>query len=265
LRDVRPEKVRGFDEVKSALAKQYVDSERERVYSEVSGKLTDAIYQDPTSLAAAAKDLGLEVQKAPLFARTGGAGIAANPGVVKAAFSGAVLTEAIRRSIELGPNHIVLIRVDQHEKSVPKTWTRCTSDSQEARRAATGAAGARPACCSNACRRRDAEQIAEPLKAKVTEKDIGRNAANLDQALVAEAFVAAAAGRRRRTAGSRWPAMPTRWCRSMPSKTPIRQARREITRSGATSLPRHGQRCRARLRRHSSQGAKIKIAEDRLQ
>ena len=90
LRDVRPEKVRSFEEVKTELAKQYVDSERDRVYSEVSGKLTDAIYQDPTALASAAKELGLEVQKAPLFARTGGTGIAANPAVVKAAFSGAV-------------------------------------------------------------------------------------------------------------------------------------------------------------------------------
>jgi peptidyl-prolyl cis-trans isomerase D len=93
LRDVRPEKVRGFDEVKAELTKQYLESERERIYSDLSGKLTDAIYQDPTSLAAAAKDLGLSLQKTGLFTRTGGEGIAANPAVVKAAFSNAVLTE----------------------------------------------------------------------------------------------------------------------------------------------------------------------------
>ena len=61
------------------------------------------------------------MQKTPLFTRTGGEGIAANPAVVKAAFSNAVLTEGNTSDpIELGPNHIVLIRVDQHEKSVPK-------------------------------------------------------------------------------------------------------------------------------------------------
>src|SRR4029079_6528709 len=118
LRDVRPEKVRTFEEVKTELAKQYVDSERERAYSEVSGKLTDAIYQDPTALASAAKDPGLEVQKTPLFARAGGAAIATNTAVLNTAISGAVLTEGNTSDpIELGPNHIVLIRLDQHEKA----------------------------------------------------------------------------------------------------------------------------------------------------
>jgi peptidyl-prolyl cis-trans isomerase D len=121
LRDVHPEKVRGFDEVKADLTKQYLDSERERVYSDVSGKLTDAVYQDPTSLTGAAKELNLPLQKTPLFTRAGGEGIAANPAVVKAAFSNAVLTEGNTSDpVELGPNHIVFVRVDQHEKSVPK-------------------------------------------------------------------------------------------------------------------------------------------------
>jgi len=193
LRDVRAEKVRSFDEVKADLAKQYVDSERERAYSEVSGKLTDAIYQDPTALAPAAKDLGLEVQKTPLFARTGGTGIAANPAVVKAAFSGAVLTEGNTSDpIELGPNHIVLIRVDQHEKAVPKSLDEVRDQirkrlgEQQLAQQAREQAGV---LFERLQKGETLEQIAEPLKAKVTaEKDIGRNAANLDQALVADVF-----------------------------------------------------------------------------
>ena len=193
LRDVRPEKVRPFDEVKAELAKQYVDSERERVYSDVSGKLTDAIYQDPTALATAAKDLGLEVQKTPLFARTGGTGIASNPAVVKAAFSGAVLTEGNTSDpIELGPNHIVLVRVDQHEKSVPKALDEVREQirkrlaEQQLGQQAREQAGV---LFERLQKGETLEQIAEPLKAKVTsEKDIGRTAANLDQALVAEVF-----------------------------------------------------------------------------
>jgi len=193
LRDVRPEKVRSFDEVKGELAKQYADSERERVYSEVSGKLTDAIYQDPTALAAAAKDLGLTVQKTPLFARGGGTGIAANPAVVKAAFSGAVLTEGNTSDpIELGPNHIVLIRVDQHEKSVPKpldevrdTIRKKLADQQLAQQAREQAG----VLFGRLEKGETLEQIAGPLKLKVeTQKGIGRNAANLDQPLVADVF-----------------------------------------------------------------------------
>ncbi len=40
--------------MKAELAKQYLETERERRYSDISGKLTDAIYKDP-SLEAAAK------------------------------------------------------------------------------------------------------------------------------------------------------------------------------------------------------------------
>jgi peptidyl-prolyl cis-trans isomerase D len=193
LRDVRPEKVRAFEEVKGDLAKQYLESERERVYSDVSGKLTDAVYQDPTSLTAAAKKLDLPLQKTAPFTRAGGEGIAANPAVVKAAFSNSVLVEGnTSDAIDLGPNHIVFVRVDQHEKSVPKPLDEVRD---QIRKLLTEQAIARQAreqagvLYARLEKGETLEQIAEPLKLKVeSEKDIGRNALNLDQALVAEAF-----------------------------------------------------------------------------
>jgi peptidyl-prolyl cis-trans isomerase D len=193
LRDVRPEKVRGFDEVKGDLAKQYLDSERERVYSDVSGKLTDAIYQDPTSLAPAAKALGLTVQKTGLFARTGGEGIAANPAVTKAAFSNSVLVEGNSSDpIELGPNHIVVVRVDQHEKSMPKPLDRVREDIRKKLAEQLLAKQARERADALYARLQKTESldnIADELKLKPTaEKDIGRNAANLDRKLVDEVF-----------------------------------------------------------------------------
>ncbi len=193
LRDVRPEKVRSFDEVKAELSKQYVDSERERLYSEVSGKLTDAVYQDPTALSAAAKDLGLPLQKTGLFTRAGGEGIAANPAVVKAAFSNTVLTEGNASDpIELGPNHIIIVHVDQHEKSVPKPLdqvreqiSKLLTDKQIAAQAKEQAG----VLYARVTKGETLEQIAAPLKLKVEqEKDIGRSAVNLDQTLVAEVF-----------------------------------------------------------------------------
>jgi len=193
LRDVRPEKVRPFDEVKAELSKQYVDSERERLYSETSGKLIDAVYQDPTSLAAAAKDLGLPLQKSAPFTRAGGEGIAANPAVVKAAFSNTVLTEGNASDpVELGPNHIVIVRVDQHEKSVAKPLdqvrdqiSKKLTDKQIAAQAKEQAG----VLYARLAKGETLEQIGGPLKLKVEqEKDIGRSAVNLDQVLVAEVF-----------------------------------------------------------------------------
>jgi peptidyl-prolyl cis-trans isomerase D len=193
LRDVRAEKVRPFEEVKAELAKQYVDSERERVYSDVSGKLTDAVYQDPTSLTGAAKELGLPIQKTAAFTRAGGEGIAANPAVVRAAFSNSVLTEGnTSDAIELGPNHIAFIRVDQHEKSVPKALadvreqiSKKLADQAIAKQAAEQAG----VLLGRLEKGETLDAVAAPLKLKVEQqKDIGRSAANLDQALVGEVF-----------------------------------------------------------------------------
>jgi peptidyl-prolyl cis-trans isomerase D len=193
LRDVRPEKVRSFDEVKGDLAKQYLDGERERLYSDVSGKLTDAIYQDPTSLAPAAKTLGLIVQKTGLFARTGGEGIAANPAVAKAAFSNSVLVEGNTSDpVELGTNHIVVMRVDQHEKSIPKALDQVREDIRRklAEQLLTKQARERAdALYARLQKAESLDKIAEELKLKLTdEKGIGRNTANLDRKLVDEVF-----------------------------------------------------------------------------
>ena len=193
LRDVRAEKVRGFDEVKAELAKKYLDSERERQYTDTSGKLTDAVIQDPGSLVSAAKSLGLTVQKTGLFGRTGGEGIAANPQVIKAAFSNSVLAEGNASDpVELGPNHIVILRVDEHEKPEPRPLDQVREEirqklvGQEVAKAARERADT---LLGRLGKGESLEKVAGELGAKVQdEKDIGRNAANLDRALVDAVF-----------------------------------------------------------------------------
>ncbi len=193
LRDVHPEAVRSFDEVKNDLAKKYVDEQREHEYSDISGKLTDAIYQDPSSLAPAAKTLGLDVQKTGLFARSGGTGIAANPAVIKAAFSNSVLAEGNTSDpIELGTDHIVVVRVDQHVKPEPKPLDsvreqiRATLSAQQSAKAAKERADALLARLRNG---EALDKVAAELKlAPVEEKGIGRDAANLEKPLVDAVF-----------------------------------------------------------------------------
>jgi peptidyl-prolyl cis-trans isomerase D len=75
----------------------------------------DLIYEDPTTLEAAALDLGLDVQTAGPFSRAGGEGIAADPGVVSAAFSDLVLAQgSVSDPIDLAENHMVLLRIREH-------------------------------------------------------------------------------------------------------------------------------------------------------
>src|SRR5581483_4690528 len=135
LKDVRGGQVQSFEQVRDQLAAEAEKSERESEYSDVAGKLTDLVYQDPSSLEPAAKALGLTVQTTPLFPRTGApSGIAANKAVVKAAFSDQVLAQGNSSDpIDLGTNHIVVIHVADHEPAKPKPLDHVRADILQAR------------------------------------------------------------------------------------------------------------------------------------
>lgn len=192
LRDVREGKVKPFEEVKAELAKQYMETENERRYSDLAGKLVDALGNDP-SLANAAKQFNLPLQKTALFTRAGGEGIAANPAVIKAAFAPGVLVEGnTSDAITLAPNHVVFVHLDQHEMPAQKPLEQVREEirgrlvSEQLARQAKEQADTLYALLQKG---EALEQIAAVAKAKVEqEKDIGRNAANLDGRLVAEVF-----------------------------------------------------------------------------
>ncbi len=193
LRDVRPGKTRSFDEVKPELAKEFSESERERVYNEKAGKLTDMVYQDPSSLEPAAKQLGLSVQKTALFPRQGGEGIAANPAVVKAAFSDSVLVQNNNSDpIEIGPNHIAVIRIAEHKPATPIPLTDVKGrirDEIVAERVAAQARKNADGLLAQLNKDTTLEQLAAAHKLKLEEqKGLGRDAATIDSALVQAAF-----------------------------------------------------------------------------
>lgn len=122
LRDIRAGKVKPFNEVRGQLLSEVQETEREHKYSEIAGKLTDLVYQNPSSLEPAAKTLGLKIQNTGLFSRDGGKkGLAADAKVVKAAFSDDVLKNGNTSDpISLGTNHMVVIHVVKHEAAAPR-------------------------------------------------------------------------------------------------------------------------------------------------
>jgi peptidyl-prolyl cis-trans isomerase D len=122
LRDVRQGHTETFAQVRDQLAAEATKSARADAYRDIGGKLTDMIYNDPTSLKPAARKLGLTVQTTPLFGRDGAkTGLAANPKVVKAAFSDMVLVQGNTSDpIDLGPDHMVVVHIDKHVPAAPK-------------------------------------------------------------------------------------------------------------------------------------------------
>jgi peptidyl-prolyl cis-trans isomerase D len=115
LRDIRPAEGMSFTEARDILAEEYRAEADEVRFLEQADRLIDIIYEDPTTLSAAAEELGLEVRQAGPFGRLGGEGIAAVPGVVGAAFSDLVLAQgSVSDPVDLGENHIVLIHLKEH-------------------------------------------------------------------------------------------------------------------------------------------------------
>lgn len=121
LREVRPETGKAFADVRAELEKEYLDGERERHFSDLTGKLVDIIYRDPTTLGTASSELGFPVQTSAAFTRAGGPGLLGRPEVIEAAFSDGVLREGnVSDIVDLGPGHAVVLRVAQHTPAAPK-------------------------------------------------------------------------------------------------------------------------------------------------
>lgn len=115
LRDIQPASGQSFEEARMTLVQEYQDEQAERAYLDLADRVIDVIYEDPTTLEAAALDSGLEIQTAGPFGRNGGEGLAANPEVVEAAFSDLVLLQdSVSDPVDLADNHMVLLRVAEH-------------------------------------------------------------------------------------------------------------------------------------------------------
>jgi peptidyl-prolyl cis-trans isomerase D len=116
LREIRPSEGMTYAEARDLLLEEYQAEADERRFLEQADRLIDIIYEDPTTLDAAADELGLPVQEAGPLGRGGAElGVGANSEVVSAAFSDLVLGQgAVSDPIDLGTNHIILVRLKEH-------------------------------------------------------------------------------------------------------------------------------------------------------
>ncbi len=115
LRDVRPAEGMTFVEARPIILEEYQADKDERRFLEQADRLVDIIYEDPTTLDAAAVELGMEVNQAGPFGRAGGEGISANPEVVKASFSDLVMLQGVVSDpVDLAENHLVVILMKEH-------------------------------------------------------------------------------------------------------------------------------------------------------
>lgn len=118
LREVKAGTQVPFEQVRAQLAQEQADADRERAYNEISGKLVDLVYKNPTTLAPAARAVNLPVQKLGPISRAQASGIAADPAVLRAAFSESLIQDGtVSDPIQIAPQRSVLIRVVGHTQA----------------------------------------------------------------------------------------------------------------------------------------------------
>ncbi|MGE5623936.1 MAG: SurA N-terminal domain-containing protein [Bacillota bacterium] len=121
LESVKSAEVKPFSAVRAQLVADYQKKKADDEYFTLGDQLANVAYEHPQSLDEVSKQLNLPIQTMADVTRDGGAGIAANADVRKAAFSDSVLVQGNNSEpIQIGPNHAVVIRVKGHEPSVPK-------------------------------------------------------------------------------------------------------------------------------------------------
>ncbi|MEE8340088.1 MAG: SurA N-terminal domain-containing protein [Xanthomonadales bacterium] len=115
LREVRPAEGMTFTEARPIILAEYEADRNERRFLELADRLVDIIYEDPTTLDAAAEELGLEINQAGPFGRAGGDGISGNAEVIRASFSDLVMLQSmVSDPVDLAENHLVMIRMQEY-------------------------------------------------------------------------------------------------------------------------------------------------------
>lgn len=124
LTELNDARTQAFEEaeVQKALTDLYINKELQLQIQEKSKQLEQLAFENDTSLEPVAKELGLTIETTDWFTRAGGAGIAANPAVIEAAFSQAVLTDGVNsKPISVDADRLVVVRKAEYEAPRQRT------------------------------------------------------------------------------------------------------------------------------------------------
>ena len=138
LHKIIPDDTKPFADVRDQLVREYKDEQMEQIFYDQLQQLTDISYENPDSLLPAAQALGVEIQTLKKLTRSGVGeqGIGANPKVAAKAFSLDVLEVGNNSEpIEIDSEHVVVLRVLDHQKSEPKPLAEVRATIEETLRA----------------------------------------------------------------------------------------------------------------------------------
>ncbi len=116
LEDVKGGETKPYEEVAAELKREMQHDLAAEIFFNKAEQLASLTYEQPDTLAIAAEQLQLTIKSSEFFARTGGAGIAADPKITSAAFNEDVLVRGNNsETIELADTHLVVLRINEHK------------------------------------------------------------------------------------------------------------------------------------------------------
>ena len=117
LTDVRPEKGKPIAEATPEIEGELKKQKAQRKFAEIAEKFTDAAFEQPASLKAAADVAGIAVRQSPWISRGQGAQPPFNnPKLAQALFSDEVVkNKRNTEAVEAAPNTLVAARVLEHK------------------------------------------------------------------------------------------------------------------------------------------------------
>ena len=170
LREIKAGERESFEQVRESLAREQAESDRERMFSDLSSRVVDAVMQDPSGLASAAAAANLTVQKLGPFDARSNEGIAASAAVRRAAFSEILIHDGtVSDPIEIAPEHNVWIRVVAHTPEEARPLNSVRDQVVAAIQADRAQKGARERAAALLARLRKGETLADLARAESLE------------------------------------------------------------------------------------------------
>ncbi|MGH8578874.1 MAG: SurA N-terminal domain-containing protein [Gammaproteobacteria bacterium] len=121
LSDLKAGTVKSYEEAKKEVETAWRKKQAESQLYDHIERLADLSFENADTLEPAAEALELNVQHSDYFSRDGGDGIAAEPKVIEAAFSPAVLDQGENsETLELENDRVVVLRVEEHKPAAQR-------------------------------------------------------------------------------------------------------------------------------------------------
>jgi len=181
-----------YDEVKAQIVADIRSQAVDSRFSDLSDQLVTLTYENPETLDVAAEDLRLEIQETDWVTREKGEGIAADPKVLRMAFSEDVLGNGQNsEAIELDDGAVVVIRVKAHEPAAPRPLEAVRADIAELLRAKKLAAKARETGRAMVQKLKNGtplQTVAAEVGAEVKSAEVSRQTTDLPLALMQRVF-----------------------------------------------------------------------------